>query len=142
MIYDTNYVCLYENLLNDEVFEEGETEEEKNEIRQYTYRRDLRGIFGCLDEMTTETFEELMNEKMKQIYEQIGSNNYIQEAINILKQQHPLLDGCADITFLMILFSYHFLWMSEKCFHEFFTKGSISEENGKGLIECVEGLKI
>ena len=135
LFYDTNYECLYGYLMDDAAFS-NETEEEREHIRRYTYRRDLFGIFGFVYNGDSEN-EEKVDKQISLLFSQIKDDPSIKEAIAQLKLICSSYSENDEILF-MILCSYDLLFLSQRCFAEFILRGAVSSEFGSILVDYIK----
>lgn len=143
LFYDTNYECLYGYLMDDAAFS-NETEEEKDHIRRYTYRRDLFGIFGFVydgdsekETVVSKAVEKKVDKQISLLFDAMKDDPFIKEAIAYLKLICSSYSENDEILF-MILCSYDLLFLSQRCFAEFILHGVVSSEFGSMLIQYMK----
>ena len=104
-------------------------EKEKEELSDLIYKYDLISIFG-LDDF----FEEIIIEKMNNLYNIIIENNEICDICSNIHDStnaHGLFDKINkedNFQYFMVLFSYDNLYLFYPCICEFLEKGIISNE--------------
>ncbi len=134
-IYNINYFCVYNDLMDDNVFEDGESKEEMEEIRLYAYRRDLSGIFQ--KNMQNFDFIEELTQDVLTIFYHCQSNFFFQQCISLIKSKTIIND---DVSVFLLLFSYDYLFLTHNCLSAFFEKGDIPKELQDLLLEKISQL--
>jgi hypothetical protein len=103
-----------------EKFDAIKEKEEQEQFRNVIYNYDLLMIFNLQDFL-----EELINEKVKQLYKIMITNFEFRKFIMDLTNNINY-DNENTITCFMMLFSYDSLYLFYPCICEFFEKGSVS----------------
>ena len=103
-----------------EKFDAIKEKEEQEQFRNIIYNYDLLMIFNLQDFL-----EEVINEKVKQLYKLMITNSEFRKFIKYLTNNMNY-DNENAITCFMMLFSYDNLYLFYPCICEFLEKGSIS----------------
>jgi hypothetical protein len=141
--YNLKYECEYHLLLDDDIFEDGETNEKKDEIRLFAYQKDLRIIFNKgkqtqQNKKKEKEFQDKMNATIQDLFDKMQNEETIKEAIKMLKTYHPVLEGCGDVSFFMILFSSQYFFVTHLIICDFLKNKKVSDENGKNFLEFIK----
>jgi hypothetical protein len=119
-MYNTKHVCIYNSntvfLSTDKV-----NEDEKILIMNVLYRQDILNIFDI------EEFDEtIINNCICDLYEKVKQNNVIQQLMERLANQFGLDE---ELTGLIILYSFDYLYITHKCVSQFLETGTILPED-------------
>lgn len=121
-MYNTKFECRYHK---DDVFLETDqvNEEEKNYIRELLYREDFLNIFYIDYNDVFDVFETTMNELFEKIKNCSELNKLMKDKAEKVLLSTDLKTG------LIILYSYHYMYLTHKCVSEYLETGRISKEN-------------
>ena len=135
-MYNSKYKCKYNShdiFLDTDIV----SEKDKDFIRNVLYKQDLLNIF-CIEEHC----EEKMNTVLMEIYEKIKNIPVLKDCINNLSSNFSISlqkeeeREEQEIGFI-ILFSYHYLYLTHTCISEFIEYGKISELSLSNLKKLV-----
>jgi hypothetical protein len=123
-MYNTKYICTYNT---PDVFNESDdiSYDEKGFIRDVIYRQELLDILGMDDYNESE-----MDRVIHDLYEKIKENKELKNCMIKLAENYNSND---EELGLMIMFAYHYMYLTHICISEFLENGSISEKNIKDL---------
>jgi hypothetical protein len=105
-----------------EKFDAIKEKEEQEQFRNIIYNYDLLMIFNLQDFL-----EEVINEKVKQLYKLMIKNSEFRKFIKVLTNNMNY-DNENTIKCFMMLFSYDTLYLFYPCICEFLEKGSVSTD--------------
>jgi hypothetical protein len=127
--YNVNYDCDYKLFLNDDAFEEGETDEEKESIRTALYQKDLLKIFYM------NTFDDdVINKKIRDLFIILKKSDEISSCMKELSKKSIYQN---EEIGLMMLFSFDYMYLSHLCISEYIKNGFISEANLNNLKKAI-----
>lgn len=119
-MYNTKHVCIYNSntvfLPTDKV-----NEDEKMLIMNVLYRQDILNIFDI-----EEFDEKIINNCICDLYEKVKENSVIQQLMELLAKQFGLDE---ELTGLIILYSFDYLYITHKCVCQFLETGTILLED-------------
>jgi hypothetical protein len=121
MDYNVTHDCDYKLFLNDDAFEEGETDEEKECIRTALYQRDFLRIFN----MTTFD-DDVANNKLRELFTIITKSDEISWCMKEIAKKSIYQN---EEIGLMMLYSFDYMYLSHLCISEYIKNGFISEAN-------------
>jgi hypothetical protein len=128
--YNFDYELYYNLFLNDEAFEEGETEEEKELIRTLLYQKDMLAIFNM-----NKFEDDIINNKIKDLFIYLKNSN---ELLLCMKELSKKSIFSNEEIGLMMCFSFDYMYLSHPCISEYIKTGAISEEKLKNLQEAIK----
>jgi hypothetical protein len=119
-MYNTQFVCTYNT---DKVFINFENinEKQKEFLQDEIYRQELLSILGL-----EEYDEEKMSIAIHDLYEKIKENIQLKECMINLASKFMSTD---EETGLIIMYSFHYMYLTHSCISEFLETGEISELN-------------
>ena len=120
-MYNTKFICTYNNPLEVFLDTDNITNKEKELICDIIYRQELLNILG-IEEYNIKTIDKALND----IYNKIKTNNDFCECMQKLAQKFMSND---DEFGLMIMFSFDYMDLTHICISEFLEKGQINKEN-------------
>jgi hypothetical protein len=128
--YNVVYELNYNLFLNDEAFEEDETEEEKETIRTLLYQKDLLAIFNM-----NKFDDNVINKNIHELFLILQQNKDILLCMKELSKKSIFSN---EEIGLMMLFSFDYMYLSHPCISEYIKTGAISEENLNVLKEAIK----
>ena len=119
-MYNTKHVCIYNTntifLPTDKV-----NDNEKLFIMNVLYRQDILNIFDI-----EEFDEKIINDCLCELYEKVKSNEVIHNLMTLLAKQLRLDE---ELTGLIIMYSFDYLYVTHKCVSQFLETGNILPED-------------
>lgn len=119
-MYNTKHVCIYNTntifLPTDKV-----NDNEKMFIMNVLYRQDILNIFDI-----EEFDEKIINDCLCELYEKVKTNEVIRHLMTLLAKQLRLDE---ELTGLIIMYSFDYLYMTHKCVSQFLETGNILQED-------------
>jgi hypothetical protein len=119
-MYNTKHVCIYNTntifLPTDKV-----NENEKLFIMNVLYRQDILNIFDI-----EEFDEKIINTCVCELYEKVKANEVLNHLMTLLAKQFLTDD---ELTGLIIMYSFDFLYATHKCISQFLETGNILPED-------------
>jgi hypothetical protein len=128
--YNVDYELYYNLFLNDEAFEEGETEEEKELIRTVLYQKDMLAIFNM-----NKFDDDIINNQIRDLFIYVKESNELLLCMKDLSKKSIFSN---EEIGLMMLFSFDYMYLSHPCISEYIKTGAISEDNLKNLQESIK----
>jgi hypothetical protein len=119
-MYNTKHVCIYNTntifLPTDKV-----NDNEKIFIMNVLYRQDILNIFDI-----EEFDEKIINDCLCELYEKVKTNEVIHRLMTLLAKQLRLDE---ELTGLIIMYSFDYLYITHKCVSQFLETGNILPED-------------
>jgi len=119
-MYNTKHVCIYNTntifLPTDKV-----NDNEKMFIMNVLYRQDILNIFDI-----EEFDEKIINDCLCELYEKVKTNEVIHRLMTLLAKQLRLDE---ELTGLIIMYSFDYLYVTHKCVSQFLETGNILPED-------------
>lgn len=128
--YNVTHDCDYKLFLNDDAFEEGETDEEKECIRTLLYQKDFLRIFNM-----TEFDDDIANKNIRNLFKHVTKSDEISWCMNEIAKKSIFQNKEIG---LMMLYSFDYMYLSHLCISEYIKNGCISETNLNNLKKAIQ----